>query len=267
MDKIVIVTTHGSLKKDFVNRLFRETDGAVKFVFIQKPKIKKFSKRVISFCKKVGLWGLPREIYYFLLIKLSKKKQEALNFRKEATLSDNTEKEYLTSTIEIDDINSDLVYKKLNEIKPDTLVIWGGQIIKSHILKTAKIALNMHFGLATHYRGSNAISNAILEKDFDHIATTIHFAVPNVDAGDIIAIIKANLSQPPKNFFRELNDKSVNKYIEIIKDILKDKKIFTESQDLKTGKTYTLKSWTYGKQNKLAKMLMRWEFVINKKRM
>src|SRR3989344_2568790 len=259
MARIVVITTKGQAKKDFINAIQEETNGAVILAVLQNVKRKGIFKRASSFYKKVGLSGIVSEIYYFLAVKLSERKRQALaTLSVRSILSKDNKTSYLAKTIETNDVNEESVYRHIQELSPDIIVIWGGYIIKPHLLETARFALNMHSGFVPYYRGVNGIEHAIINGDFQHIGITIHKAISEVDAGEVIKIITSDYNDSPYEFFKALNDSAAREYIEIIKKIMKEGKVSSEKQNLTEGKNYLLKEWTYKKQNALAEKILTW---------
>lgn len=259
MSGIVVITTKGGSKRDFINTLQQETGGAVALVVLQNVKKKGTFKRVLSFYRKVGFLGIIPEIYYFLIVKLSPHKRRALAVLSSRSRLFAEDHGYSAKTMQTDDVNEDSIYARVREIHPEIIVIWGGYIIKQRLLETAPCAVNMHSGFVPYYRGVNGIENAILNNDFDHIGVTLHYAVPQVDAGEIIKIVSADHRKPPSEFFKTLNDSATKEYLNVVKEILNRGKISSEPQDLARGRNYLLREWTYKKQYILAKKILRWE--------
>ena len=257
MSGIVVITTIGAAKRDFTNALEKETN-VVKLVVIQSVRRKPFFKRVLAFYKKVGTKGILQEIYYLLAVKLSKRKKDALSLVSSRSEVKRNHDGYLPETIKTDNVNEEAVYNRIKEIKPDLIVIWGGYILKPRLLTLARFTTNIHFGFVPYYRGTNGIQHAIVNGDFEHIGITIHYAVPEVDAGEIITIVRAVQKQSPKEFFTDLNDRAAKEYLEIAKKIWQYGRIASEPQDLSRGKNHLLKEWTYKKQNALAEKIIKW---------
>ena len=60
--------------------------------------------------------------------------------------------------------------------------------MKPHIYSIAKLAaVNVHFGIAPHYRGSHTLFYPLYLGDYENVGVTLHFLDPGVDTGDIIA--------------------------------------------------------------------------------
>ena len=157
---IVIITIPGEAKRAFANSLHQLTGENVDLVVIQKPKPNHHSllERLKRLYNSVGLVALPTEIFYAILLRLNESTRRTLEyFRERSGIISSLEPGYIPKTLETISANSEEVYKNLEILSPDLIVIWGNTIIKPHIVKTAKRAINLHMGLFPYYRG--AISN------------------------------------------------------------------------------------------------------------
>ncbi len=255
-EKIVIITTPGTMKRDFVNTVQKVTAGKVALVVIQKPRKKSLIKRISIFYKKVGAWGIIPELFYAIQILTNKKIREVMNYTKLYTPEKRTSDVYSSKIIEIDDINSDYVYEQLQAIRPRLLLIWGGSILESRIITTAQNALNIHTGYCPYYRGTNCNIKAILNNDLKHVGITIHNVVPEVDAGAIQALVTVNTNQSPRLFFTELNNLAFDTYVQIAKSFIEGSCPEGTPQDISLGKNYLLKEWTYKKRYRVSKILL-----------
>jgi methionyl-tRNA formyltransferase len=215
---------------------------------------------------KVPLWQLVPELYYFTVMRLSTRRREVLNYSKIRSTQSTKHEQYLPPTITVSDINSSQVLATLNALKPKLIVVWGGSIIKPHIIETAEHALNIHTGYCPYYRGTNSNFNAILNDDLEHIGITIHDVVAHVDAGNIRALITADTSKTPRQFFTELNDKAFQTYLDIAKKIFNDEEVPSYPQNIALGKNYMLKEWTYAKQFRVTSILLKMESARKKMR-
>jgi len=91
------------------------------------------------------------------------------------------------------DINSQEVYECLEKEKPDLILDHGTSLVKDHLISTAPLALNLHWGLSPYYRGSYCTEWALLNWDPYNIGVTIHKLAKKIDGGDILAQKRANL--------------------------------------------------------------------------
>ncbi len=254
--KIVVITTPGSAKRDFVNTLHLKTDGGIALVVVQKGKQEKLFVRIKKFYRKVPWFQFPLELYHFIIMATSKKRRGALGFAKHRSPVSPSYDQYLPPSLIVDDVNSEDVEHALQKIQPHLIVIWGGLIVRDHIIKIAKKVLNMHLGYCPYYRGTNCNFHAILNHDFSHIGITIHEAIAEVDAGRIYAVVSVDTKRPPKAFFRDLNDRAVTTYVQICAKLHEGEHLETYAQDLSLGKNHKLKEWTYAKQHAVANMLL-----------
>jgi len=89
--------------------------------------------------------------------------------------------EYVRSFNEIDAV------ARVAEEKPDLIIVFGTDILRGAILNTARIAiLNIHRAIVPRYRGGGHPFWAFYHGDFDHVGTTVHVCVNQLDGGDIV---------------------------------------------------------------------------------
>ena len=90
-------------------------------------------------------------------------------------------------TVYVTDINSQVVYERLEREKPDLILDHGTSIVKDHILETSDLALNLHWGLSPYYRGTFCTEWALINWDPYNIGVTIHKLTRIIDGGAILA--------------------------------------------------------------------------------
>lgn len=257
---IVIVTIPGEDKRIFANSLHKITSGGVDLVVIQQPKFNhdSFVEKLYRLYKSVGFWMLPIEIFYAVLLRTNRSLKRMLKYFRERSTRV-PESTYLPKILETQSVNSNSIYKVLKHLSPDLMVIWGNTIIQPHILATAKKAINLHMGLCPYYRGAIANQHALMRNEPDKIGVTIHYASAGVDQGNILATIRADLSLPPKDLFRKLNDDAEKQYLTIAKRIFNGEHLPSEPQNISIGKNLLLKHWTPKTRYKLANQILKWE--------
>lgn len=248
MKKIVVITSPGRSKMEFVNALHERTGGSVALVLIQQPKKKSVLQKVKMFYGKVGYRGILSEIYYYFRLRVDAKRRAALNVTKLISPLAKEGERYIPQSKEVGDINSDYVYEQVRALAPDLIVVWGGLIIKPRLIAAAGKAINLHTGYCPYYRGTNCNLNALYNDDFEHIGITIHEVVPRVDAGAIYSITKVDTNRSPRIFFKELNDYALAEYLRTITALCNGEQCSTTPQDISLGRNYLLKDWTYTKQ-------------------
>ena len=89
--------------------------------------------------------------------------------------------------LRVNHINSQTVYERLKEEKPDLILDHGTSIVKNHILETSKLALNLHRGLSPYSRGTYCTERALINWDPYNIGVTIHKLTKIIDGGSILA--------------------------------------------------------------------------------
>lgn len=255
MHDIVIATTPGAAKREFANALFRASGGRVSLVILQKERPKPILKRVLSAVRRVKPSDLLVEIWHALRFRGADR--EALDVFKARTSMMTEDSVYLPPVLETYSINDDVVRTAMERLKPKVLVIWGGSIIKPHILALAEAATNMHGGLCPDYKGANGNQHAVLENKRGRIAVTIHQAVPDVDAGGIYEILHADPKLKPPEIFRDLNDRATQAYLKLALKLLESSTVLTTAQP-QGGRTYKNMEFTFKKRRRLASMMRAW---------
>ncbi len=255
---IVVITIPGEDKNDFINKLHASTNGGVDLIIIQKTKPLSIFKRLYRFFTTLPILKLPQEIWYSLLLRLDRKNIQALNYFREAQI-ETTYPTYIPKIIETYSVNSPEIHQTLQKLSPQVLAIWGSKILEPHIVNTAQKAVNLHFGYCPYYRGAVANQHAVLCDDLDKIGATIHYINEKPDAGDILTTIKGDINCHPKKLFQNLHQEAVNKYIEIISNLLQNKELLATPQDISVSKNLLLKSWTPSKRYAVAKKIINWE--------
>ena len=99
--------------------------------------------------------------------------------------------------IEEIDINSEIVFRALNEFSPDVICIYGTKKIKPRILELASNSINIHNGFVPYYRGVSSGYWVSLESNFSYLGYSIHKATSTIDAGEVYS------SQPVSPYFFE----------------------------------------------------------------
>ncbi len=91
------------------------------------------------------------------------------------------------STIDVDDLNSDLFKKRLKELEPDLFVVVAFRILPTSVLEIPSIgSVNLHASLLPKYRGAAPIHWAIIQGEKE-TGCSVFFLDEKVDTGKIIA--------------------------------------------------------------------------------
>ncbi|MDO8600900.1 MAG: formyltransferase family protein, partial [bacterium] len=118
---------------------------------------------------------------------------------------------------------------------------------------------NLHMGFAPHYRGAIANQFAVLRGDHSRIGATIHYAEEKVDAGKILAVISADATKPPRELFRDLNDRAHARYLEIAEGLFRGEDLPATAQDISRGELFRLRDWNRETRYKLGRKMLQWE--------
>jgi folate-dependent phosphoribosylglycinamide formyltransferase PurN len=254
---IVVITIPGESKKAFVNELHDKTAGGVDLVIIQKRKDLPLLKKLIRIYKVYGLSAFFKECYYAVLLRIRGDVRNTLELFR-ATHKIFPVEDYKPKTLVVSSVNSKEVEDALATLNPTLVVVWGTGILEPHIMRKAKTMINLHFGLAPYYRGAVANQFAVLNEDLDHVGATIHMLEEKVDAGDILATIKADKNKKPFELFADLHDRAYALYLDTALKLYKNMPVEPKKQDISLGKNYLLKDWTHEVRYKLGKKIISW---------
>jgi methionyl-tRNA formyltransferase len=85
-------------------------------------------------------------------------------------------------------VNSPEIARLFESLQPDVLLVCGAPILKQQIFSIPRItAVNVHFGIAPHYRGENALFWPLYRGDYDNIGFTLHVIDEGIDTGNVLA--------------------------------------------------------------------------------
>lgn len=88
----------------------------------------------------------------------------------------------------VEDINSDRAVKSIAALAPDLGIILGGRILSDAVISTPKLGtLNIHKHDVHKYRGGAQTGYPERLNGDEELIITVHWALPDVDAGDIVA--------------------------------------------------------------------------------
>lgn len=254
---IAIVTIPGDAHRAFVNELHERTGGMVDLVIVQRPKHQPLFSRLSRFYRAVGWRRLLSELWHTILLRFDRRVRSALEHFRAATLPGY--EPYRPRMLEVDSVNSEEVYEELSRLAPDLLVVWGSAILSPRIHQTARRAINLHHGHCPFYRGALANQHAVLNGEFSRLGATIHYINGRADAGDILALVTADVMLPPREFFRMLNTAAREKYVEIAARLSEGEELPREHQDSVPAHILLLKEWTPSVRYRVGKRVLAWE--------
>ena len=254
---IVCIILPGRQQRAFANALHKATGGGVDLIVITKPRVNT-DGRWTRIAAAVRSGAILQELWYGALLRLSRKTREVLGYLRASAIPA-TSPGYDAPVINVDDVNDAETEARLKKLSPKLVVLWTPSILRANILATARKVINYHTGILPYYRGSVANQFAVLRRDAKRIGSTIHYVTPGVDRGDIIAQVFVDTGKPPKQAFQELNDASLNLYIDIAKRILAGEDVAAHPQSQSEGGFFRLSDWTNENRWKLGRQLLCWE--------
>jgi|GEM_PF-1797475 len=255
---IVFITIPGEAKREFAAALERASKGALKLVIVQKPGLKPLMKRFLTLFKRAGLNSIA-ELWYAVRLRYDGAARKALQYFREYTPGKLTSKRGTVPVLEVESVNGEDAYQALVKLSPDLLVVWGSTILEPRILKTAKRSINLHLGFCPFYRGALANQCAVLRDDVSKIGATVHYINGKPDAGDTLAIVSGDVRKPPRELFRDLNDRAMAAFLDVAVKLHAGLPLAATPQDLSVGENFLLKSWTPKTRYVVAKKVLAWE--------
>lgn len=134
--------------------------------------------------KKLGYWIVFNQLLFLVWDRIFIRPQSSSKI--EALMKDMNTATPPFKSIDVETVNCAEVEELLSDIQPQVIVVSGSGIIRKKILKLAPTFINIHAGITPRYRGVHGGFWAIVEKDYDHIGTTVHLIDPGVDTGSIL---------------------------------------------------------------------------------
>jgi folate-dependent phosphoribosylglycinamide formyltransferase PurN len=149
-------------------------------------------------------------------------------------------------SIEVADINSRECQERLSAEQPDLLLDHGTSIVKPHILETAPLALNLHWGLSPYYRGTQCTKWALINWDPYNIGVTIHKLSKRIDGGDILAQHRATVSKEDNadSINMQLTKLGTDMIVDIVERLKNGASFHYSIQDLSKGLLNLNRQWS-----------------------
>ena len=257
---IVIVTIPGSAKMAFANALHARTGGAVDLVIVQHWKPDSYGNRFKRLRSK-GVAHLLKEAWSAILLRTAPRLRQTLDYFRGSSFEGSLAQGYVPKVLEVESMDDEKTIAILKELAPDLLVVWGSKILKPNILSSAKRTINLHIGHCPHYRGTLANQCAVLDMEIEKIGATVHYVSERVDAGNVLSIIRPDLTKAPRELFRDLNDRAQETYIDIAARLYAGEDLPATVQDQTKGKNLVLRDWTPYMRYRVAKQMRNWERV------
>ncbi len=222
----------------FVNQIHDQHDIAL--VIIEKPKYGK--SNLLAKIKKLGVLGFIKAVKN-KLIKNKVQINDYERFFADKWHTLNNKIPYL----ETNDINSDAVLKRLQELQPDLILDHGTSIVDNHILKTSPLALNLHWGLSPYYRGTHCTEWALINWDPKNIGVTIHKLSDEIDGGQILAQSRADINgnDTLHSINMQLTFLGTELLAQAISKLKNNEQLTFHTQDFSLGYLTYMRQWNY----------------------
>lgn len=97
-------------------------------------------------------------------------------------------------------INDRVVVEKLQQLRPQAIVVHGTRILSPEILRAVDAPfLNIHMGMTPKYRGVHGGYWALATGDTEHAGVTIHLVDEGIDTGSVL--LQAPIHPSPEDSF------------------------------------------------------------------
>jgi folate-dependent phosphoribosylglycinamide formyltransferase PurN len=107
--------------------------------------------------------------------------------------------------LDVASANDPEVRRRLAELRPDLLLVHGTDLIRNDVIETARLALNLHWGLSPYYRGSDCTEWALLNRDPYNVGVTVHKLTSAIDGGGILGQARPEIT--PEDTVHSINMK------------------------------------------------------------
>jgi len=159
----------------------------------------------------------------------------------------------------VDSINATDTINLIKKHSPDVIIVMGTSILQKEVLDSAGKTpiINIHGGYLPNYRGNHCFFFAVINEDYQHIGSTVHFIDSGVDTGDIIFHIMPEIfkTDTPEKMYCRAEMTAIHELNKLIHEYAgKLDKIPRQKQPV-NGKTYYSKDRKLHCEFKLAKII------------
>jgi len=144
------------------------------------------------------------------------------------------------------DVHSKEFINEVAKIKPYFLLTLSGPLYTKPLLLTARgVAINQHAGHSPILRGGRTTEQALYHRNINHVSSTVHITTSGADAGPILR--RSNPCIFPHDTYQKVFSRVValgtELMIEVVRDIIKDKRLVIFKQPNAMGRTYLAKEF------------------------
>ncbi|MFN3648008.1 MAG: formyltransferase family protein [Armatimonadota bacterium] len=145
-------------------------------------------------------------------------------------------------------VNSPRVAEWVYTKDPDFVVLYGSSIVEDPLLSHyhGRI-INIHLGLSPYYRGSGTNFWPLVHRRPECVGATIHIAVPEVDAGGILAQVRPGAEVQDRA--HELGTKTIVAATNLLPQVIWGYacgQVHPVRQDLSTGRVFRTRDFNAG---------------------
>jgi len=121
------------------------------------------------------------------------------------------------------EVNSEFIFKKIQSVDPDAMIVFGASIIREPLLSLGKKNrfINLHLGLSPYYKGNGTNFWPFINDELEFLGSTILHIDSGIDTGDIITHVRPHIESNDNvhTIGCKIVKNSVDKLIEILKRI------------------------------------------------
>ncbi len=180
--RVVALVRDEPAARGFVMRLHATVPLAA--VFIQLPEVESARHRLTRLLRQRGIGGLTGAAL---------RRADALWCREqeqhevEALIGPAAHRWPEVPIHSAADLHAPDVLSLLHALAPDVIAVHGTRLLREPLLCLAPHVVNLHWGLAPHYRGVRCIEQALLAHDVANLGVTLHRPSARIDGGAIYA--------------------------------------------------------------------------------
>ncbi len=230
--KIVIISECKIRELPIVEKILLHYPGATIIQPIFTGKQKSSSKTINVLGKKI-LGKIHRKI-------LAQKLYPGKNFPKLANLI----------KVPSHELNTFAGTTLLQSLSPDILITCRAPLLKNELIEIPKWgAINVHYGIAPHYRGNDSLFWALYHRDYEHLGGCIHYLSPGVDTGNILAEVFPPLQSKDGEALLDIKTTYMlsETLVQILRKLETEQYQPTGKPQATKGKNYKSKDRTFGK--------------------
>ena len=118
------------------------------------------------------------------------------------------------------EVNSELIFEKIQSFNPDVMMVFGSSIIREPILSLGERNrfINLHLGLSPYYKGNGTNFWPFINDELEYLGSTILHLDSGIDTGDIITHVRPKIEE--QDDVHSLGCKIIKDSVEVIIKIL-----------------------------------------------